>query len=254
MFDIKGKVAIVTGAANGIGLETTKALLAKGAFVLMTDINKELLVHECTKLTNEYPMQVTCEMADVSDEYLVEHIVSKAVATFGHLDIMVANAGVGFGGSTHEDDTRNYHKLIDVNQHGVFYCDKYAIKQMVAQGGNGAVVNISSIEGIIGEAGLAYYNTSKWAVRGLTKSLALEYAPHNIRVNSVHPGYIITGMVNEDTMGEAGLEYLKAKHPITKGIGRLGAPEEIAHAVVFAIENTFMTGTEIIIDGGYTAQ
>ena len=254
MFDIKGKVAIVTGSANGLGLATVEALLHKGAKVVMSDINKPLLVEEATRLTNLYPMQVTFKVTDVSDEEQVKDLIGHALDKFGKLDIMVANAGVGYGGVTIEDDTVNYHKLIDVNQHGVFYCDKHAIAQIAKQGGNGAVVNISSIEGMIAEAGLAYYNTSKWAVRGLTKSLALEYAPMNIRVNSVHPGYFITGMVNDDTMGEAGIEHLKSKHPLTAGIGRLGKPEEIAHAVVFCVENTFLTGVEIVVDGGYTAQ
>ena len=88
----------------------------------------------------------------------------------------------------------------------------------------------------------------------MTKSMALEFAPFNIRVNSVHPGYIITGMVNEDVAGAEGIEMLKSLHPLSKGIERLGKPEEIAHAIIFAIENTFMTGAEIVVDGGYTAQ
>lgn len=254
MFEIKGKVAIVTGAADGIGLESVEALLKKGAKVVMSDINVNKLYTEVTRLKVEYDNDVTFHVADVSKEEEVKRVVDYAVEMYGHVDIMVANAGIGDGGQTHLTPTEDYMRCINVNQFGVYFSDKHAIAQMMKQGTGGAVINVSSILGMVGTAGVAAYNTSKFAVRGLTKSLALEYAPNNIRVNSIHPGYIITGLVNEDTMGKEAIEGLKMAHPLSAGLGRLGDPEEIAHAIIFAIENTFLTGQEIVVDGGYIAQ
>lgn len=254
MFEIRNKVAIVTGGADGIGLATVEALLRKGAKVILSDINKEKLHNEATRLSVEFHDDVTYKVTDVSDEEQVKELVQFAVDTYGHLDIMVANAGIGFGGDSLTTPTDMYKKVIDVNQHGVFYSSMEAIKQMVKQGTGGAVVNVSSILGIVGQSGALYYNASKGAVRLMTKSMALEFAKFNIRVNSVHPGYIITGMVNDDVMGEEGINALKMLHPLAQGIGRLGAPEEISSAILLAIENTFMTGSEIVVDGGYTAQ
>lgn len=248
MFEIQGKVAIVTGGASGIGKEAVKAILKKGGIPIIADFNEELGNQTATELNIEF-LKV-----DVSDEKQVKDMVAHVVEKYGHLDIMVANAGIGAGGSTIDLPTEEYQKLIGINQNGVFYSSREAIRQMVEQGTGGAVINVSSILGLVGSAGACFYNISKGAVRLMTKSMALEFAPYNIRVNSVHPGYIITGMVNEDTMGTEGIEMLKSLHPLTKGIERLGKPEEIAHAIIFAIENTFMTGAEIVVDGGYTAQ
>lgn len=254
MFKFEGKAAIVTGGANGIGLATVKMLLERGTRVVVADINEELLHKEVAALTNKFPNMVTSFVVDVSKEEDVKAMVQHAVDSFGRLDIMVANAGIGVSGSALEQSFETYKKVLEVNLEGVYLSDIEAIRQMVKQGEGGAVVNTSSIEGLVGDPNLSAYNSSKGGVRLLTKSLALEFAKNNIRVNSVHPGYIITGMVNKDTMGDAGLEYLKTLHPLTKGIGRLGKPEEIALAIVFAIENSFMTGSEIVVDGGYTCQ
>lgn len=123
---------------------------------------------------------------------------------------------------------------------------------MIEQGEGGAIVNVSSILGLIADYNVSSYNIAKWAVRRMTKNFAIELSKYNIRVNSVHPGYITTGMVNDDTMGKEGIEFLKSKHPLCAAIGRLGEPEEISSAIMLAIENTFMTGSEIVVDGGYT--
>ncbi len=248
MFEIQGKVAIVTGGANGIGKEAVKAILKKGGIPVIADFNEDLGNQTAEELNVEFVK------VDVSDETQVKEMVSYVVEKYGHLDIMVANAGIGGGGSTLDLPTAEYEKYIGINQNGVFYCSREAIRQMVAQGTGGGVINVSSILGLVGSAGACFYNISKGAVRLMTKSMAVEFAPHNIRVNSIHPGYIITGMVNEDVAGAEGIEMLKSLHPLSKGIERLGKPEEIAHAIIFAIENTFMTGAEIVVDGGYTAQ
>lgn len=252
MFNVNEKVAIVTGGASGIGLATVEALLEKGAKVVIGDYNDATLEAEGARLSEKYGDAISVYKVDVSDRAQVKALVASAVEKYGRLDIMVANAGIGAGDVAFEDNM--YEKVISINQHGVYYSAAEAAKQMIAQGTPGAIVNVSSILGLVGDAGAFSYNTSKWAVRGMTKNMALSLAPHNIRVNSVHPGYIITGMVNEDVAGKEGIEYLKSKHPLCAGIGRLGAPEEISSAILLAIENTFMTGSELVVDGGYTIQ
>lgn len=163
---------------------------------------------------------------------------------------MVACAGVGCFDCPYKDNA--YDRVISINQNGTYYSDAEAAKVMIEQGEGGAIVNISSILGLVADYNLSSYNISKWAVRGMTKNFAIELSKYNIRVNSVHPGYISTGMVNETNMGKEGIEICKSKHPLCAAIGRLGEPEEISSAIMLAIENTFMTGSEIVVDGGYT--
>lgn len=138
--------------------------------------------------------------------------------------------------------------MITINQNGVYFGAKYAIREMLKTGG-GSIVNTASILGHVGEAGAFAYNASKGAVNLMTKSLALEYADKNIRVNAICPGYVESGMVNKEALGDF-YDGLVARHPI----GRLGKPEEIAHAIVFLCENDFTTCTSLLVDGGYTAQ
>lgn len=252
MYNVNEKVAIVTGGASGIGLATVETLLEKGAKVVIGDYNDATLASEGARLSEKYGDSVSTFKVDVSDRAQVKAMVEFTTGKYGRLDIMVANAGIGVSDVAYEDNM--YERVIAINQHGVYYSAAEAAKVMVAQGEGGAIVNVSSILGLVGDAGTFSYNTSKWAVRGMTKNMALNLAPHNIRVNSVHPGYIITGMVNADNMGDAGIQYLMSKHPLTAGIGRLGAPEEISSAIMLAIENTFMTGSELVVDGGYTIQ
>lgn len=186
---------------------------------------------------------------DVSSEEAVEGMINFAVDTFGTIDILVSNAGVGALSETHELSYEDYHKVIAVNQDSVFFGAKHAIRHMMNNGG-GVIVNTASILGSVGEAGAFAYNASKGAVNLMTKSLALQYADKNIRVNAVAPGYVESGMVNRDALGPEFYDQLVSKHPI----GRLGQPDEIAHAIIFLSENDFMTGATILVDGGYTAQ
>lgn len=253
MFEVKEKVAIVTGGASGIGYATVEALLEKGAIVVIGDFNDETLASSVKNLSEKYGEKVSSFKVDVSDKEAVKAMVAFAVEKYGHLDIMVANAGIS-GADLAISDDNLYEKITSVNQNGTYYCAAEAAKQMIAQGNGGAIVNLSSIDGLVGDAIAFSYNTSKWAVRGMTKHLALSLAQYNIRVNSVHPGFVVTGMVNDHTFGAEGIEFLKSKHPLSVATGRLGAPEEIASAIMLAIENTFMTGSEIVVDGGYTAQ
>lgn len=244
--ELKDKAAIVTGAASGIGRATATAFAQKGAKVVIADYNEEGGKAAAEELKAK-GADVLFIKVDVSKEESVKNLVEETVKHFGKLDIMYNNAGVGTQGFTHELTYEEYRKVISVNQDGVFFGSKYAIREMLKTGG--VIVNTASILGSVGEPTAFAYNASKGAVNMMTKSLALQYAKDGIRVNAVAPGYVETGMVNKENLG-AFYEGLVKLHPI----GRLGKPEEIAHAVVFLVENDFVTGTTILVDGGYTAQ
>ncbi|MEK4085707.1 SDR family NAD(P)-dependent oxidoreductase [Psychrobacillus sp. FSL K6-1415] len=247
MTDLKDKVAVVTGGASGIGLATAKAFLAKGAKVVIGDYNEDSGKAVVQQLKETFE-NVLFVRTDVADEQSVENLVKTAVDKFGQLDIIFNNAGIGIQKPTHELTDDEYKRVIAVNQDGVFYGIKYALREMLKTGG-GAIINTSSILGTVGEPTSIPYAASKGAVNLITKSVALEYADRNIRVNAVAPGFIESGLVNKESLGDF-YDGLVAKHPV----GRLGNPEEIAHAVVFLAENDFVTGTTIHVDGGYTAK
>jgi NAD(P)-dependent dehydrogenase (short-subunit alcohol dehydrogenase family) len=246
MTNLNGSVAIVTGGASGIGLATVEAFVEKGAKVIIADFNEQGGT-EVEKKLKEKGADVLFVKVDVANEQSVESLVAETVKTYGKLDVIVNNAGIGVLAATHDLSFEDYNRVISINQNGVFYGAKYAIKEMIKTGG-GSIVNTASILGHVGEAGAFAYNASKGAVNLMTKSLAIEYADKNIRVNAVCPGYVESGMVNKEALGEF-YDGLVARHPI----GRLGRPEEIAHAIVFLVENDFVTGTSLLVDGGYTA-
>lgn len=247
MYKLDGKVAIVTGGASGIGLATVEAFLEKGVKVVIADWNEK----EGKSVEQNFQKQekeVLFIQVDVSNESSVENLVKETVRVYGKLDIMVNNAGVGGMSETHELTYEDYKRVVSVNQDGVFLGSKYAVREMLKSGG-GVIINDASILGHVGEPGAYAYNASKGAVVIMTKSLALEYASKGIRVNCVCPGYVETGMVNKEALGDF-YDSLVARHPI----GRLGKPEEIAHAIVFLAENEFVTGASFLVDGGYTAK
>jgi NAD(P)-dependent dehydrogenase (short-subunit alcohol dehydrogenase family) len=247
MANLDGKIAIVTGGASGIGLATAEAFIEKGVKVVIADYNEEA-GKAVEKELKEKGADVLFVAVNVADEKSVESLIAETVKTYGQVDILVNNAGIGVLAPTHELTFEEYNKVISINQNGVFFGSKYAICEMLKTGG-GAIVNTSSILGHVGQAGAFAYNASKGAVNTLTKSLALEYADKNIRVNAICPGYVESGMVNKEALGDY-YDGLVAKHPI----GRIGRPEEIAHAIVFLCENDFVTGISLLVDGGYTAQ
>jgi len=245
--NLKDQVAIVTGGASGIGLATVEAFVGKGAKVVIADFNEQA-GKAVEKKLKEKGANVLFVQVNVADEKSVENLVAETVKAFGKVNVLINNAGVGVLAETHELTFEDYNKVISVNQNGVFFAAKHAIREMLKTGG-GSIVNTASILGHVGQAGAVAYNASKGAVNILTKSLALEYATRNIRVNAVCPGYVDSGMVSKEALGDY-YNGLVAQHPI----GRLGRPEEIAHAIVFLTENDFVTGSSLIVDGGYTAQ
>src|SRR5699024_1668863 len=247
MNELKNKVVIVTGGASGIGLASVKAFLNKGAKVVFADLNEEAGKSVEKELKETYEDVLFVEV-DTGDEESVKNLVSETVKHFGQLDIMFNNAGIGHQIPTHELSYDDYNKVIKVNQDGVFFGMKYAIREFLKTGG-GAIINTASILGSVGEPTSMAYSGTKGAVNLMTKSVALEYADRNIRANAVAPGFIESGQVGKEALGEF-YDGLVEKHPI----GRLGTPEEIAHTVLFLAENTFITGTTVLVDGGYTAR
>ncbi len=253
---VKNRTAIVTGSSLGIGRETAVVLAREGAKVAVTDIlDRE--GDELAKEIKESGGEAGFWHLDVSDEQNISKVFKEINEKFGSIDILVNNAGIsGANKPTHELSQKEWDKVMAINVKGVFLCTKHAINYMQAAG-RGSIINVSSIYGIIGAPDIPPYHASKGAVRLMTKTDALFYAPKNIRVNSVHPGYIWTPLVKKlaQESGESTEEFKKDisnLHPL----GHVGEPEDIAYAVLYLAcdESKFVTGSELVIDGGYTAK
>jgi len=249
---VEKKVAIVTGGALGIGRETCILLAKEGAKVAITDV----LDDKGQKLAEEINKSGGVAKfwhLDVSDEKEVEKVYSEVFKEFGRLDATVNNAGIsGADKPTHELTENEWDATMNVNVKGVFFCTKHAIPYMQKSGG-GSIVNLSSIYGLVGAGDIPAYHASKGAVRLMAKNDALIYAKDNIRVNSVHPGFIWTPLVDamgKDTPGFR--EHLDSLHPI----GHIGEEIDIAYGILYLVsdESKFVTGSELVIDGGYTCK
>lgn len=239
-----GKVAIITGGASGIGLATARKLLSEGAKVVLADWNED--VSDIAKTLNNDVLGIRC---DVSSDTDVQKCVNEVIEKFGHIDFLVANAGIGGGpNKAHEVSVDEWTKVIGVNQTGVFLMNKYVISEMLKNGG-GAIVNTSSMYGLVGTTMSFAYSASKGAINQMTRSLALTYARDNIRVNAVAPGYVDTPILAEvpKDMKDAMANQLP--------VGRLGKDTEIANLICYLLSDdaTFITGAIVPIDGGFTA-
>jgi len=253
---LEDKVFIMTGAARGIGAAGCKRMAEEGAIVVATDVIDD----EGIALKDEIVGNggsAAYQHLDVSNEKQVEEVLSSVRDEYGKIDGLVNNAGIsGVNKPTHEISLEEWQKVIDININGVFLCTRHIIPHLQDNGG-GRIINLSSIYGIISAGDIPPYHASKGAVRLMTKTDALLYAKDNIMVNSIHPGFIWTPLV--EAMGEEseeGVEKfrkgLDALHPV----GHVGEPDDIAWGIVFLAsdESKFMTGSELVIDGGYTCK
>lgn len=242
---LENKVAIITGGARGMGASHVRRFIEEGAKVVFTDILEE----DGKKLEAELEENALFVKQDVTKEEDWKRVISEAEKAFGPVQILVNNAGITLNKSILDISEADYRRIVDINQVSVFFGMKTVLPSMQKAEGGRSIVNISSVNGLVG--GKIGYTDTKFAVRGMTKAAALEFAEFGIRVNSVHPGAVETPMiVQEDT--KAAVEAWAKTLPLK----RVAKPEEISNLVVFLAsdESAYSTGSEFIIDGGVTAQ
>ncbi|WDF77200.1 SDR family oxidoreductase [Mucilaginibacter sp. KACC 22773] len=250
METMKDQVALVTGAASGMGLAAAKAFAEAGATVVLVDINEPAAQAAQIVAAGHKAIAIRC---DVTDEKNVEATIGKVVSTFGRLDAAFNNAGIQSQAMELADVSgEEYDRILSVNLRGVWNFMKYELQQMRRQG-SGTIVNNSSLGGLVGVPGRAAYHASKHGILGLTKSAALEYATKGIRINAVCPGIIATPMVEDMLANEAdAMQEMMKVVPME----RLGRPEEVAAVVLWLCSPaaSFIIGQAIAVDGGYTVQ
>lgn len=245
MGKLQDKVAIITGGASGIGAATASLFVKEGAKVVILDWNEENGQAFADELKGQGAEAIFVK-TDVASEEDVANAYKATIDAFGKVDILFNNAGIGAVKPTEELTFAEYRKTVSVDLDGTFLVAQSAIKEMLKTGG-GVIVNTASMYGWVGSPGSAAYNAAKGGVINLTRSLGLEYATRNIRVNALCPGYIDTPIIPED--------YKQTLREVTP-MGRLGTSEEMANAVLFLAsdDSSFMTGNTLTIDGGFTAQ
>ena len=256
---IHEKVVILTGAASGIGRSTAMLFAKEGARMIISDINEEGL-NETMSLITDGREHVTAMKVDVRNKANVKKMIEKTIQTFGRIDILICNAGVVRVGQVDTFSDEDYDLLIDVNMKGTYYCCKYAIPYLKAQK-SGTIINLTSVAAHIGQSNHANYCSTKAAVLGFSKGLALDLAPFGIRVNTVSPGATDTPMLRSDVASQAkdrnlDFETVKKEFEEEGVIGRWATPEEIAAGILFLAsdESSYMLGADLRLDGGWTTR
>lgn len=245
MGKFSGKVVLITGGSRGQGAAHAKAFIEEGAKVVITDV----LVDEGQSLAAQLGGNALFFKHDVTSEEEWTSIVSETEAVFGPINVLVNNAGIVISKPIEETTEAEYRKVIDINQIGVFLGMKAVIPSMKKASG-GSIINISSVDGLRGNPNMVAYDASKFAVRGMTKTVALELAQYGIRVNSIHPGLILTPMVVQEDVADS-VDQLGEHIPLKRG----AQPEEVSKLVLFLAEDaSYSTGSEFVIDGGLTAK
>lgn len=252
---LKNKCAVVTGGGVGIGRACAIRMAGEGASIAILDTD-EAAGHGAVADIAANGGKAAFWKCDVSSEKQVASAINAAAAKFGRIDILVNNAGIaGTNKPTHELTEEEWDHVQAVNVKGVFFCTKHVIPHLRAVHG-GSIINLSSIYGLVGAPDVPPYHASKGAVRMMSKTDALIYAPERIRVNSVHPGFIWTPMVEGYLSSQADIEAARKATDELHPLGHMGDPDDIAWGVIYLAsdEAKFVTGTELVIDGGYTAR
>lgn len=251
---VKDKVTIITGGASGIGRATALLFGREGAKLVIADFDSTMGSNFDGTLKDRGFESIFVK-TDVRESTEIQRMVEMTVDRFGEIDVLVNNAGVGPVAPVVDLAEEDWDRVLDTNLKGVYWCCKYVIPEMI-KGGGGSIINVASVLGMVGRVRSSVYNASKGGVILLTKNMAIDYVSYNIRVNAVCPGYLETPPVlkhiesSEDP--KKTYQELANLHPM----GRLGKPEEIAYGILFLAsdESSFMTGSSLVMDGGYTAQ
>ncbi|MGG3623560.1 SDR family NAD(P)-dependent oxidoreductase [Bacillus gobiensis] len=252
--NLENKAVIITGGASGIGLAAVQLFLAHGAKVAVVDINKQLGYKLVEQTNNDNLLFIH---ADITNESECEQAVGKATSHFGDLDVLINNAGIEIVSPVHEMSLLDWNNILHVNLTGVFLMSKYALKHMITKQ-KGSIINTGSVGGLVAWPDIPAYNATKGGVIQLSKSMAVDYAKYQIRVNCIAPGIIDTPL-NEKSFMEnhsESLEEVKKEKAKVNPLLRLGKPEEIANVMLFLASDlsSYMTGSVVTVDGGYTAR
>ena len=255
---VAGKTCVITGAALGIGRACAIRLAEEGARVALFDVQDDVGQALCAELRAS-GAQAEYWHVDVSNETQVAAAMTAVVEQFGGLQVLVNNAGIaGPNKPTHELSEAEWDRVQAINVKGVFFCTKHAIAHIRRTGGGGSIINLSSIYGLVGAADVPPYHAAKGAVTLMSKTDALIYAADRIRVNSIHPGFIWTPMVEQHLRSSGALDLPAAREAVAQQhpLGHMGEPDDIAWGVVYLAsdESKFVTGSALVIDGGYTAR
>ena len=248
---LKDKVTLVTGGARGIGAATARLFAQEGANIAVADIIKEEGEGVAREIRAQGGTAVFMSL-DVTDEKNWDEAIRAVLSEFGKLDVVVNSAGVSVRGPLVDLSLEEWERLMSVNSTGVFLGTRAAARVMMEGGGGGSIINLSSIFGLVGSPHGPAYAASKGAVKLLSKTAAIQLAPHKIRVNSICPGFCRTPLTAALWEDRETLERLTKAHPL----GRLGRAEDVAYGALYLAsdESSFVTGSELVIDGGYTCQ